>query len=264
MRRSVHDNLIQFLRRRQELFPFRRDLDIRQFLGDTIGRSADLCPTPAKIFLLDEIEPDGYGFPLNRTPALDELGTRFQRWLDEHLEQRGNGGDRAQDIFNGYLNFVVKLARNAIEASVLADYSAVFWLLHSQQVAQLFTGFVRRASTSGISREEVDRLKYSLHAKWIRAIGDALPQKGFLTLLVENPLLSAEEFVSPDLRELRGYVTAVMRRDHNEVRSAFESLRERATSLLQRDRLLRRAIELLGYADKTELPILALLDPRVR
>ncbi|HEX7808554.1 MAG TPA: hypothetical protein VF608_07515, partial [Thermoanaerobaculia bacterium] len=68
-----HDNLIHFLRQRPDAFPFRRDLDLRQFLADAVGRGPELLPVPAKIFLLDELEPRGYGFPLTKSPALDEL-----------------------------------------------------------------------------------------------------------------------------------------------------------------------------------------------
>jgi hypothetical protein len=260
----VHDNLIQFLRRRQELFPFRRDLDLRQFLSDTVGRSGTLFPNPAKIFLLDEIEPDGYGFPLTRSPALDDLAASLERYLDEHITARGVETARSRDLLKSYIGSAVRLARNAFDASVLADYHSVFWLLHTEQTARLFTAFVRRAAGAGVAREEAERLKYALHSKWITAILQALPQKGFLALIVENPLIAAEEFISPDLRELRGYAHSCMRRDHAEIRRSFELLRERSSALLARDRLLRRAITLLGYPEKPDLPLVALLDPRVR
>lgn len=260
----MHDNLIQFLRRRQELFPFRRDLDLRQFLGDTVGRSGTLFPTPAKIFLLDEIEPDGYGFPVTRSAAVDELAVYLERWLDEQITARGADSARSRDLFAKYMNYVVKLAKNAVDASVLADYHSVFWLLHTEQTARLFNAFVRHASGAGLSRDEAERLKYALHAKWIGAILEALPAKGFLALIVENPLIAVEEFVSPDLRELRGYVHACMRGNHAEMRKSFDLFRERATELVARDPLLRRAISLLGYAEKPTLPMVALLDPRVR
>ncbi|MFP5246569.1 MAG: hypothetical protein ACLGH0_07730, partial [Thermoanaerobaculia bacterium] len=54
-----------------------------------------------------------------------------------------------------------------------------------------------------------------------------------------------------------------LRRDFNEFRRAFELLRAAATDLLSRDRILRRALALLGYPDAAIPHVVALLDPRV-
>lgn len=233
-------------------------------MTDALGRTATLFPVPSKIFLLDELEPKGYGFPLTKSPAMDDLGARLGRWLEEELSSRAAPTVRASDLLVAYRRQVFKLARNAAESSVLADYHSVFWLLHTQQTAHLFTGFVRRAIEAGLARDDAERMRYALHAKWVRAIREEGQAAGFLELVLENPLIAAEEFVSPDLRELRGYFHAHLRRDFNAFRTAFEALLVASSALVARDRLLRRALTLLGYPDSASLPVIALLDPRVR
>ncbi|HYI10722.1 MAG TPA: hypothetical protein VEK57_16795 [Thermoanaerobaculia bacterium] len=261
--RAVHENLIQYLRRRPDAFPFRRDIDLRHFLTDSVGSAAEVLPVPAKIFLVDELEPKGYGFPVTKSPAVDELESRLQRWLDEELVVRGRETARTRDLLTGYRDHVLKLARNAEESSVLADYASVFWLLHSQQVSRLFTAFSRTAMGTGVSRDETERLKYALAGKWAASLRESVKSRGFLQLMLDNPLIAAEEYVSPDLRELRAYFHGYLRRDFNEFRKAFDTLRTSAADLLARDRIVRRAISLLGYPEASIPHVISLLDQRV-
>ncbi|HEY0158526.1 MAG TPA: hypothetical protein VGF28_14685 [Thermoanaerobaculia bacterium] len=258
----MHENLIQFLRGRQDL-PFRRNIDLRHFLSDAVGAAAEVLPVPAKIFLLDELEPKGYGFPLTRASALDDLESRFERWAKEMLEQRGHDTTRSREHMASYREQVVKMARNASESSVLADYHSVFWLLHTQQLSNQFALFVRNAIQAGLGREEVDRLKYVLHGKWAATMRDSVPVTGFVKVILDNPLIAAEEFISPDLRELRAYFEGYLRRDFNAFKTAFELLRTNAADLLSRDRILRRATTLLGYPESGTPSVVMLLDQRI-
>jgi hypothetical protein len=246
------------------VFPFRRELDLRHFLGDALGAAAERLPVPAKIFHVDELEPKCYGFPLTRSQAVADLETRLSRWLDEEIASRAAPSARANDLLSAYRDQTLRLARNALESSVLADYHSVFWLLHTQQTARVFTRLVRRAVEAGLTRDDAERLRHALHAKWTRAIRDEATVTGFLELVLDNPLIASEEFVSPDLRELRGYFHAHLRRDFTAFRSAFDALRATAAEHIARDRVLRRALMLLGYPDSAVPPIVALLDPRAR
>ena len=259
----MHENLVRFLRQRQETFPFRRELDLRHFVTDALGHSASLFPNPSKIFLLDEMEPQGYGFPLAKSQAVDDLEVRLSRWLDEELAVKGAANVRANDALAAYRDQVLKLARNASDSSVLADYHSAFWLLHTQQTARLFTGFVRRVINAGMGRDDAERLRYALHTKWAFSIREHVDATGFLELVLENPLIAAEEFISPDLRELRGYFLTYVHRDFTAFRKAFDTLRGIAADLATRDRVLRRALTLLGYPESS-VPVIALFDPRVR
>jgi hypothetical protein len=262
---AVHDNLSQFLRQRPELFPFRRDLELRQFLTESAGRSTDLLPTPAKIFLLDEVEPRGYGFPVAKSPVTDDLEKRLEKWLETELEERGGGRrDRKLDALRQYVEHAGRVAKNAAESSVLADYESVFWLLHTQQTSRLFTTFVRNAMNTGMTRDEAERLRWMLHHRWATAIRDALKVRGFLQLVLDNPLVGGELFVSADLHEIRGFVTFGLHRDFAAIRKAFEDVRLLAATLLEQDRMFRRSVTLLGYPDSTVPSLAMILDRRVR
>jgi hypothetical protein len=259
----VHENLIQFLRQRQEAFPFRRNIDIRHFLADAVGGASDLLPVPAKIFLLDELQPKGYGFPLTKSPNLDEMLSRFEKWVDEQVAQKGHESNRSRELLQAYREQAVKLSKNATESSVLADYHSVFWLLHAHQLSKQFSLVTRKAIQAGFTREEADRLKYVVHSKWAAAIREELEPAGFLKVILENPLIAAEEFISPDLRELRAYFTGYLRRDFAAFRTSFDALRDSAADLLAKDRIVRRAAMLLGYPDSATPSVVMLLDQRV-
>lgn len=262
----MHENLIHFLRQRQEAFPFRREIDVRHFLGDAVGASSmERLPVPAKIFLVDELVPKTYGFPLAKSPLVDELETKLQRWLAAEVSTRSTDGSartRTVDVLSQYREHLVRLAKNAADSSILADYHSVFWLLHSQHAARGFAGVVHQALDLGLPRDEAERLKYALHEKWTAAVRESIKPSGFVELLLENPLLTAEELVGPDLRELRGYF-AHLRRDYPTFRRAFDDTRQQAQDLVSKDKLLRRALTLLGYPESI-LPAIAMLDPRVR
>ncbi|HEY0144279.1 MAG TPA: hypothetical protein VGF48_25560 [Thermoanaerobaculia bacterium] len=266
----VHDNLIHFLRQRPELFPFRRDLDVRHFLTDVLGGTASVLPVPAKIFLVDELQPKAYGFPLTAAAMLDELELRAGKWLTEELKARDPrrtlaSPARAADLLASYRELVVKIAENAKTSSILADYHSVFWLHHSQQMARLFTNLLReiRDILPALRVDETDRLRYSLHASWVTAMRESAGDRGgFLNLILDNPLLAAEDAINPDLRELRSYFTGHLRRDYMAFRVSFDELKRHATEQ-QRDPLFRRAMMLLGYPE-SGISTVTLLDPRVR
>ncbi|HEX6160432.1 MAG TPA: hypothetical protein VF111_09730, partial [Thermoanaerobaculia bacterium] len=266
----MHDNLIHFLRQRPELFPFRRDHEARQFLADAVGPAAEVLPVPAKIFLVDELQPKSYGFALTAAPMLDELEARAGKWLTEELKSRDPrqtlaSPARAADLLASYREAAIKIAENAKTSSILADYHSVFWLHHTQQVARLFTNLLReiREILPALRVDETDRLRYTLHATWAGALREGISDRsGFLNLILDNPLIATEEVINPDLREVRSYFTGQLRRDYMAFRVSFDELKRHATGQL-RDPLFRRAMLLLGYSDNS-ISTVALLDARVR
>jgi hypothetical protein len=277
----MNQNLVHFLQQRPDVFPLRSAIDIQRLLTEVLADPAVL-PAPAKIFLVDELEPHSYGFPVTKAGALDDAGKALDRWLREEIAARTNhGGSRtsADEALAAYVETVVKLAQNALHSSILADYHAVFWLVHSQQAARTFSAFPRQALAVGtIDRQHADEMKYLVFARWSQAIREAIPSilgrtasvaavderaSRFLRFLLDNPLLLSEDFVSPDLGELRTYFTGYLRRDFSQCRKWIEQLRTTATALMQSDRLFRRAVTHLGYPDTTP-GIVALLDRRVR
>jgi hypothetical protein len=279
----VNENLVNFLRQKADVFPFERDIELERFLVYTFDQPGVTLPVPAKIFLADEIAPQGYGFPVMKAPALDDLVARLDRWIDAEIAARAEGSDRKRPeaALKAYRNAAVSLARNALDSSILADYHSVFWLVHSADLARAFTAMPRRAMSAAqsLNRDAADALKYTTVMRWSQTMRDALPEITsavasfvnvdserkirFLRLLTDNPLLIGEEFVDPDLRELRSYFSGHLRRDFAVCRKWFDSMRSAIVSLMRSDRLFRRAVMLLGYADAPP-SLVTMVDPRVQ
>lgn len=282
----MNENLVQYFRRRPDAFPFRRDIDLYNFLADAVDAPAATLPLPTKIFLLDELEPASYGFPVTKAAVLDELAEKLEAWLDEEIAIRTGSTtrsvNRSESLLTAYRTQLVKVARNALHSSILADYHSVFWLIHSQQVAKLFTALPRQTLNRApeFGRERADQMKYVVYSVWTQNIRLALPEiiarqadellpdydeskLRFVRLMIENPLIATEEFVHPDLRDLRVYFSGALGRDFEPCRRWLTQLKKKAAELMEKDRVFRRALLLLGYPDAAP-GLLALLDPRVQ
>ncbi|HEV8660427.1 MAG TPA: hypothetical protein VGS96_17620 [Thermoanaerobaculia bacterium] len=271
----MNENLIGFFRSRQDIFSLRRETELHQFLLEATEHPESL-PVPVKLFYADEVEGDRYGFPVSKSPVLDGLQARLERWMNQEIVARTSDpatSERATDALREYVGHLVGAARNALDSSVLADYHSVFWLVHSAQLARLFAGFPERAVTrvGALSRDDADQMKYLLFAKWTNVVRAALPDiskdlardPGFIGILLNNPLIATHDSVSIELRELRTYFNGYLRRDFDEARKWFQNLKSFAAELMNRDRLFRRAVALLGYPE-TPPSLFTLLDPRVR
>lgn len=276
----MNDNLIAFLRQKLDLFPFERDLDLERFLIENLDEPS-MLPIPAKLFLVDEVRPEGYGFPVAKSISFEELEAKLDKWLEQEIAARIGAKARDAEALDAYRAKVVKLAQNALHSSILADYHAVFWLVHSSQVARLFTALPRRimAATPQLSRDQADTMKYLIHAKWASAIREAIPEiqnQGaaiapglddrklrFLRFVVDNPLIATEDFISSDLRELRSYFTGSVRKDLTPFRRHFDEMRDLLRTLIESDRLFRRSVALLGYPEGKLSPLM-ILDQRMQ
>src|SRR6188768_3672298 len=86
----------------------------------------------------------------------------------------------------------------------------------------------------------------------------------FFRLLQDDVLILTEEFIGPDLRELRNFVTGYLRRDFQSFRDSFERLRTVASELLQKERTFRAALPLFGVNPNgdSSITLALLLDPR--
>jgi hypothetical protein len=82
----------------------------------------------------------------------------------------------------------------------------------------------------------------------------------FFRLLQDDVLILTEEFIGPDLRELRSFVSGYLRRDFQAFRETFERLRTTASELVQKERTFRAALPLFGAGQEVTLALL--LDPR--
>ncbi|HEX3578785.1 MAG TPA: hypothetical protein VHY33_09500 [Thermoanaerobaculia bacterium] len=261
-------------------------------LGSELGRTLDeifpradtLLPKPYKIFPADETQSPTLGFPVADAPVLRELEAKLDRWLAEEVAwQAGRqqpAKEKAQLACTAYMTQLMRLAENALMSNLLSDYHAVFWLAHSFDLSRQFSSIQRRVSTfdTQIGRTQGDAFKYRIFAKWASDTREAMSQLAtkaspildgeeqrglqFFRLLTDDVLILTEEFIGPDLRELRSFVNGYLRRDFQAFRDSIERMREIAVDLLQRDRTFRAALPLFLANSEQTIPMALLLDTR--
>ena len=84
----------------------------------------------------------------------------------------------------------------------------------------------------------------------------------FFRLLQDDVLILTDEFIGPDLRELRSFLTGYLRRDFQDFRDSFEQLRSIIANLLQSDGTFRAALPLFGAGPEPAVTTALLLDSR--
>jgi hypothetical protein len=273
-----------YLASRPETVTFLLGTELGRTLEEIFPRADSLLPKPYKIFPADETQPATLGFPVADAPVLRELEAKLDRWLSEEVAwQAGRqqaAKEKAQLACTAYMTQLMRLAENALMSNLLSDYHAVFWLAHSFDLARQFSSIPRRLSSvdTQLGRTQGDAFKYRIFAKWASdtreamsqlatkssAVLDGEEQRGlqFFRLLTDDVLILTEEFIGPDLRELRSFVNGYLRRDFQAFRDSIERMREIALDLLQRDRTFRAAMPLFVPANDATIPMALLLDTR--
>jgi hypothetical protein len=129
-----------------------------------------------------------------------------------------------------------------------------------------------------LGRTHGDAIKYRIYAKWssemreqmaelarrTSTILDGEEERGlrFFRLLQENLLILTEEFISPDLRELRSFVIGYLHRDFQAFRESTERLFSLVSDLQKRDAVFRSAVGLFGANPAERVPLGLILDKR--
>ena len=276
----MHKGLVTYLSQRSDSFLLPTNLT--RTLED-LFQEPSILPQPYKIELADEAQAPILGFPLAESPVMKELENKFDRWLTDEIvwlvTRNTDAKEKSAATFTSYLNQLMRVADNAMTSNLLADYHAVFWLAHSFDLAKHFSSIPRRVSAVDVAtgRNQGDVLKYRIYSKWATDTRDQMTQLAakaasildgeeqqalqFFRLLQDDVLILTEEFVGPDLRELRSFITGYLRRDFQGFRDAFERLRTNAQDLLQRDRTLKAAIPLFLPNHDNGITVALLLDP---
>jgi hypothetical protein len=274
--------LVQYLAQRPDASTFLLPADVDRALGELFGQPDRLLPQPYKIFPADEAQSPVLGFAVAESAVMKELDQKLERWLAEETQwqvNRAEPKDKAQAAFSAYIGQLMKAAENALMSNLLSDYHAIFWLTHSFDLARHFSQIPRRigAHDSQAGRALGDTLKYRIFGRWVSETRDQMTQmvarasallegeeqRGlqFFRLLQDDVLILTEEFVGPDLRELRSFITGYLRRDFQSFRDSFERLRTTATDLVQKERTFRAALPMFG-AGGADVTLALLLDPR--
>ncbi len=277
-------SIVTYLESRPDTALFLLSGELGRTVEEIFPRAEALLPKPYKIFPADETQAPGIGFPVADAPVLRELDAKLDRWLSEEVAwQAGRqqpAKERAQISNSAYMAALMRLVENALMSNLLSDYHAIFWLAHSFDLSRQLSSIPRRVSAfdTQLGRTQGDAFKYRIFAKWaadtreamaqlsakVSSILDGEEQRGlqFFRLLADDVLILTEEFIGPDLRELRSFVTGYLRRDFQAFRDSMERMREVTLDLLQRDRTFRAALPLFGVAIEQNVPIALLLDTR--
>lgn len=276
--------LVTYLESRPDTATFLLGSELGRTVEEIFPRAETLLPKPYKIFPADETQPPAFGFPVADAPVMRELDAKLDRWLGEEVAwqvgRQQAAKEKAQLANSVYMTQLMRLAENALMSNLLSDYHAVFWLAHSFDLSRQFSSIPRRVSTfdTQTGRTQGDAFKYRIFAKWAADTREAMVQLAtkaspildgeeqrallFFRLITDDVLILTEEFIGPDLRELRSFVTGYLRRDFQAFRDSIERLREIALDTLQRDRTFRASLPLFGATVDQGISMALLLDTR--
>ncbi|HYR28608.1 MAG TPA: hypothetical protein VEU30_09085, partial [Thermoanaerobaculia bacterium] len=275
--------LASYLAQRADSGTFLLPHELERALTELFTRPETLLPQPFKIFPADETQPPSLGFPVAESAVMRDLEQKLDRWLNEEVAwqvNRAANKEKAQAAFTTYVTQLMKAAENAMLSNLVGDYFAVFWLAHSFDLAKHFGSIPRRVNAVDTQAGKTlgDTMKYRIFSRWVSETREQMSQVAakaaallegeeqralqFLRLLQDDVLILTEEFVGPDLRELRSFVTGYLRRDFQSFRDSVEKLRTTATDLLQKERTFRAALPLFGANPDQGITLALLLDPR--
>jgi hypothetical protein len=279
----MSQKLANYLRQRTEGPGFLLSADLERTLGELFVRPEEILPRPYRVFHVDEAQPPSLGFPIRESHVLPDLSVRLERWITEELKllvDRDHPKDRSRQAFTSYANATIRIAENALLSNLLADYHGIFWLAHSFDLARQFASIPRRLGMvdAQLGRNQGEALKYRLYGRWASAMREqvmemsarvAVVMEGeqdrsiaFFRLLQDNVLIFTEEFVGPDLRELRSFVNAYLHKDHNALRTAIDRLGSLAGDLLSNDPVVRNSVRLLDLDPDQGMTLGLLLNSR--
>jgi hypothetical protein len=275
--------IVAYLAQRPDASTFLVPSDVDRTLRELFTEPERLLPQPYKIFPADETQAPLLGFPVLDAPVLKDLDAKLDRWLSEETAWQINRAlpkDKAQQAFAAYVGTLMKVAENALVSNLLSDYHAIFWLAHSLDCAKHFSTLPRRISQrdSQTGRALGDTLKYRIFSRWVADTreqmnqltarvgtmleGEELRGMQFFRMLQDDVLIFTEEFLGPDLRELRSFIVGYLRRDFATFRDCFERLRAAANETLQRERTFRAALPMFGSSAENGVTVALLLDPK--
>ena len=277
------DHLVSYLVQKPEQSAFLLASDLPRLLTAIFTRPEWLLPRPYKIYFLDEAAPPVVGFPVIHSEAMRELDTRLDRWLADEVKwqlKMEDARERARTSFGLYVASVTKLAENAMLSNLLADYHAVFWLSHSFDLSRHFINLAKRIGVidTQAAKTQSESIKYRIYSKWatemreqmtrlaarLAPILDGEEERGlkFFRTIQDNVLILTEEFISPDLRELRPFFNGYLHRDFFAFREMFERLQMQATELGKQDATFRGMVGLFGVNPEQGIPVALMLDQK--
>lgn len=279
----MSDALAHYLAQRPESSGLLSPIDIPRALATLFDAGTGILPEPYKIFFVDESIPPVLGFPVRDSSVLRELDAKLEQWMTLEVAwqlSRDTSKKAVDQALAAYLAHLVRVTENAMLSNLLADYHAIFWLAHSLQLSRHFANLKKKIIKldTEAGRNRGDQLRFRVFLRWSVDVREQMTQLAmrtapilegeeeralqFFRLLQENVIILTEEFISPDLRELRSFLAGYLNQNYFNFRDTFERIRGAANQLLQSDRVFRGALEMFAGSRVSEITTGLLLDSR--
>lgn len=235
--------------------------------------AGELLPEPQPIFLEKEDATPLNGFPIRCSKQLDQLRVALVEYLDAEedaqvaFHERGTFDSRGYaERWERYRQLLAHTMSNVTISNHGRCFPGLFWLFHSQHIAQRFKELPKRLLRDHLqtAREHGDTIKYRVLTKLTDRVvalcfdianrlssqldegEDSLfPQ--LLAVMRDNVLILTEDHISPDLRELASYFQGCLAIDGRRLRKGLQALEPWLQQQLNRDPTLKSAVvDLLG------------------
>ncbi|HUF16734.1 MAG TPA: hypothetical protein VMS12_01680 [Thermoanaerobaculia bacterium] len=279
----MSEALAHYLAQRPESSGLLSPVDLPRALAELFDDGTGILPEPYKIFFVDESLPPALGFPVRDSSVLRELDVKLEQWMTLEVQwqlSRDSSKKAVDQALSAYLAHLVRVTENAMLSNLLADYHAIFWLAHSLQLSRHFSSLKKKiiALDTEAGRNRGDQLRFRVFLRWSVDVREQMSQLAtrnagvlegeeeralqFFRLIQENVIILTEEFISPDLRELRSFLAGYLNQNYFHFRDTFEKIRGSANQLLQSDRVFRGALEMFAGSKVNEITTGLLLDSR--
>lgn len=279
----MSEALAHYLAQRPEGSGLLSPVDLPRALAELFDDGTGILPEPYKIFFVDESLPPALGFPVRDSSVLRELDAKLEQWMTLEVQwqlSRDSSKKAVDQALSAYLAHLVRVTENAMLSNLLADYHAIFWLAHSLQLSRHFSSLKKKiiALDTEAGRNRGDQLRFRVFLRWSVDVREQMSQLAtrnagvlegeeeralqFFRLIQENVIILTEEFISPDLRELRSFLAGYLNQNYFHFRDTFEKIRGSANQLLQSDRVFRGALEMFAGSKVSEITTGLLLDSR--
>ncbi|MDX1582476.1 MAG: hypothetical protein R3338_02645 [Thermoanaerobaculia bacterium] len=259
-----------------------RDEVIRSI--ESSHRIRDLLPNPYLIYGLDESREPSSGFPIAVSQVIDQVEEHLSSWIEREIEAvAGVTGakDAAREIFRSYSRYVLKIVENAMMSNFLADYHAIFWLVHSGQLSRHFSSIPRQLvrHDASLGRDQGASVLYRVYNRWSTTMRKGMEQIAerlaplldgeerrnveAFELLQKNVLIFTAPKINGDLTEIRAYVNGYLRQDANQLLGDLDAILDQARILARESETFRYTVGRFDV-DPNEIDRRSLLDRTFR
>ncbi len=238
----------------------------------------EILPAPQRIFLEDEHSTPFWGYPILQTQDFARLKKALKDYLEQEelaqvavLKRAKTDAKVYNEVWERYRLLLSRAIENVTLSSYGRAYPAIFWLLHSGEVAQWLKGTPKRILRADLElgKAEGDRLRYKIYDRYQDRLlsttydlvnrvamdteeveGELFPR--LLRWMFDNVLVFTEDRVSHNLEELDSYFKGSLGIDGREFRRRREALIAWTTFLLGHDGEARSAVSSLLEASPEE------------